>query len=153
MKVMNCNFCGIQFVYRRRNIKRNKNFYCSKDCGYKAKIRRMRVSCDWCGTHFDKKISDINRSKHNFCKHKCSVDFTRWTGKRNVNPKLNGVHIHRKIMEEYLGRKLHIDEEVHHIDGNHLNNRIENMVVISKSEHSRIHASMKKRGTNGRFTK
>lgn len=55
--------------------------------------------------------------------------------------KVNGkkVDTHRYIMEEYLGRKLSKDEVVHHIDGNKRNNSIENLEVLTRAEHSRIH--------------
>lgn len=47
----------------------------------------------------------------------------------------------RIIMENYLGRNLLSEEEVHHIDGNPLNNNIDNLEVLTKSEHLKIHAS------------
>lgn len=46
---------------------------------------------------------------------------------------------HRKIMEEYLGRKLEKNEIVHHINGNKRDNRIENLQLMTLSEHSRLH--------------
>ena len=47
--------------------------------------------------------------------------------------------LHRFLMEQHLGRKLYTNEVVHHINGNKLDNRIENLEVISRSEHSRNH--------------
>ena len=47
--------------------------------------------------------------------------------------------IHRRIMEEHLGRKLSSNEIVHHIDGNKLNNDINNLEVVSRSEHIKKH--------------
>jgi hypothetical protein len=39
---------------------------------------------------------------------------------------------HRHIMEEYLGRELGQNEHVYHRNGDHLDNSIENLIVICK---------------------
>lgn len=46
---------------------------------------------------------------------------------------------HRLIMERHLGRKLLNSEIVHHKDGDKSNNDLENLEVMSRSEHSRSH--------------
>jgi len=49
------------------------------------------------------------------------------------------VRLHRYIMEEFLGRKLSSNEVVHHKDGNKLNNDIDNLEVLTRSEHLKKH--------------
>jgi len=47
---------------------------------------------------------------------------------------------HRVIMEAHLGRRLEHNEVVHHKDENKQNNSIDNLIVMTASEHARNHA-------------
>lgn len=46
---------------------------------------------------------------------------------------------HRHVMEQHIGRKLRRDEHVHHKNHDPQDNRLENLEVLSESEHHREH--------------
>lgn len=54
---------------------------------------------------------------------------------------INGEYqlIHRAVMEKQLGRKLSDDEVVHHINGNKDDYTPENLQLLTRSEHSKMH--------------
>lgn len=62
---------------------------------------------------------------------------------QNKKGRLNGVH--RFIMEEFLGRQLEYNEVVHHKNHNKQDNRLENLEVLSRAEHTKIHAKRAER--------
>lgn len=46
---------------------------------------------------------------------------------------------HRFVMAEFLGRPLKPNEHIHHIDGNKLNNKLNNLLLITNSKHNKLH--------------
>lgn len=75
----------------------------------------------------------------------------RWTGfdkncYRRVRSKRfkNGYKLeHRLIVEKHLGRRLRPKEVIHHINGNPMDNRIENLMLLkSRSDHSLLHGRL-----------
>ena len=69
-----------------------------------------------------------------------------------------GRSVHVVVMEHRLGRKLLPDEHVHHIDGNPLNNAENNLALVTRSGHARLHrlqdamsGNTRERAENGRY--
>ena len=53
------------------------------------------------------------------------------------NPKI--ISYPRLLIEQKLGRQLKSDEDIHHIDGNPLNNDIANLEIIEHGKHQQLH--------------
>lgn len=49
------------------------------------------------------------------------------------------VYEHRHLVEKKLGKKLGKNYDVHHKDGNKLNNSLDNLEVIKKGTHTALH--------------
>lgn len=112
-----CPICGVTF-----RAKQSSHMTCSRTCGYKLRgnpnISRKKPESWW-----------INKRGY--------IEGRVWISET----KKISVKQHRYIMEKHLGRKLSLNEDVHHIDGNKQNNSIENLEVITHSNHSILHNS------------
>jgi hypothetical protein len=78
------------------------------------------------------------------------LEYTRGTHK--------GRSVHVVLMEKRIGRRLLPDECVHHIDGDKQNNNEDNLALLTRSGHSRLHRfedalsnNVRERKENGRF--
>lgn len=54
------------------------------------------------------------------------------------------VRLHRFIMEEHIGRTLSSNEIVHHINEDKFDNRLENLEILTRSEHLKKHPEILK---------
>lgn len=147
-KELVCKYCGKTFELNacETRVKLGLVNYCSAKCRDESKKTGKYIICKQCGKEF-------YSTRRTFCSPKCSNDYKseHYTNKktyeengyiihhiRGYNKKGNAKE-HRLVMENYLGRKLGKDEVVHHIDGNRKNNNIENLVLMTRGEHSRHH--------------
>lgn len=89
------------------------------------------------GNQFGKKMAGANHGRWNggFKYYPSRKTTYRWIriGIRKY------VAEHRYLMEQHLGRKLNTNEAVHHIDGNGLNNSLDNLQLLTWGDHKRIH--------------
>jgi hypothetical protein len=53
---------------------------------------------------------------------------------------------HIYIAEHFSGKPLEPNEVVHHLDLNPLNNKIENLLIIDRGQHNRLHKWLEKQG-------
>jgi hypothetical protein len=138
------NLCLMHYkrFHRHRDIHANKN--------EEAKIRgrkREASKCKYCDRNVGRNgaLGMCNKHYQMHRKHGDAMCFDRRVrskshGYYRVGKK--GQHEHRKIYEDYIGRKLLKDEVVHHIDFNRTNNNIENLYLYNnKSEHTRQHCN------------
>lgn len=74
------------------------------------------------------------------------ISKNRWNnGKIYLNYYLgNRIHVslHRYIYELHVGHKIENKMHIHHIDGNTLCNNLENLVLLSASDHKKAHNSL-----------
>jgi hypothetical protein len=81
----------------------------------------------------------LNNNAHNlfWCTH--SENVKHWSdnlkGKRPRPKEIN----HRKIYERELGVKIKKGNHIHHIDGNNLNDHIDNLIEVTHKEHNWLH--------------
>lgn len=117
----------------------------------------VEKNCNNCRSNFE--CSDKRRK---FCSVKCYNENRtgegHWNWKRGWNLSAFGYvevrvgvrkrqYQHRLVMEQHLGRKLTSDEQVHHANGDKTDNRIENLVLMTRSEHQTLH--LRKRYNHG----
>lgn len=78
-----------------------------------------------------------------------------------LNRKLNRFYVYvdgrdvpfaRHLMETHLGRQLAPGEVVHHINEDPTDDRIENLEVMSESEHKRMHARARRAADRATWT-
>ncbi len=134
-----CERCNSSFKkrtgkYRESNKKYEKRRFCSIKC-------RLEWQKEWYIKDNPIKYFDNSGNKNpRWGKFKNNLEGKeRKDGYKRVS--YNGKRIlkHRFLKELELGRKLMEKEIVHHRDGNNKNNELDNLIIITQSEHCKLH--------------
>lgn len=157
-----CPHCSSGFNSHRKDAK-----FCSRVCASES-LKKLPIikNCEWCKEDFDARAKNHNRElsrmlNQRFCSRKCMSTeratyhnqeaHHNWKGGEFMDKGYKRKHLylgngkradpmqHDLIMEKHIGRKLNIDEVVHHKDRNRSNNEIGNLQLLTRSEHSKLH--------------
>lgn len=139
-----CAFCGKEFItYPWRGAGK----YCSHKCATDAtKVEHIpNVKCCICNKPIYIKPSRLERSKTKMftCSKECMGKMRSKVFVGELNPNYNNTK--DRVLYTNNGKQYYLKPEidVHHIDKNGLNNDINNLIPLTRSEHTSIHNNEK----------
>ncbi len=160
-----CQNCGATFQFNAIPSQPQRGKFCSLACFHRNNVRHPRhdVSCAGCGRMFTPtkdqvgsrdrgETIDLYCSRACYQGHRAGEHNPHWRGGRvdsngykylreKRHPASGYFAEHRKVAEQKVGRPLRPDEVVHHVNHDKTDNRPENLEVLTRSEHVKLHAA------------
>ena len=130
-----CEQCKLNFFKKPRSSISlfSMRKYCSKTCQYKAQVKLVSIACAGCCRNFVPE-----RRRQRFCSVECNSNLRRKnsTPRYYVRCTADGRRMleHRYVMELHIGRTLHKWEQVHHKNGNTLDNSTDNLELWTRQQ-------------------
>lgn len=140
-KILETSESNVKRIARKLGISKFKSVKWTEAEIYFLEIYYPTHKGKWCAEHLERGFHAVHKKakelglKPNW-KH-VSEDSQGYLV--DISDRSNKRYVHRKVMEEVLGRPLRSDEIVHHIDGNKKNNNPSNLQIVTRAEHIRIH--------------
>lgn len=117
----------IKKALRNSSKRRNSQYYSSD---YKPELSSQEKS---------DMPSNTQYYSHNYFRPKLCSDKYFTDERGYLRFQNSGMLLHRYIASKKIGRRPYRYEEVHHIDGDKRNNRMNNLQVLTHQEHQAIH--------------
>lgn len=146
-----CEICGKEYHMKPSHLKRFKHHTCSRECCNKLKSILYKGT----GNHQYGLKGDRNASFKGEClvkRNNGNTDIFVYAPDHPYANKNGRVTLHRLVVEENYNHFnikyfeeingkiiLRKDSHVHHINGNHDDNNIKNLMPVTRSEHRSIH--------------
>ncbi len=154
--IVSCLICSkdIKTTEKRQRLGRGK--YCSRKCLHASQVKLCSIVCIVCGRKKTLTARQYGVRDGRFCSSTCfglynsGTRHPQWRGglylKGNTgyfmkydDATRKHFRLDRLLVEGNLGRKLTMEEIVHHKNEIKSDNSIENLEIVTRAEHIRIH--------------
>ena len=125
--IVNCKVCNKEITRWKRYNKKVDKHYCAKHLPQfylntiihenKSNPKNREKNGQWKG--------GVNKRQDGYLR------ITIESGTRQL--------YHRYLLEKHLGIKLKPSQVVHHVNGDNTDNRLENLLIVSQQEHTKLH--------------